>query len=109
MHFLITRYQKSAEQFSKDHKVYWSHLSRLNGLLVILNVSLFFLTELVTTQSYYFTFFSLLSLGFVYLGLLIPIGCINRLWYYLIFLFLEIIGGYFLVASGWYWVSTNRI
>jgi hypothetical protein len=49
----------------------------------ILNVSLFFLTELVTTQGYYYTYFSLLFLGMVQVGLLIPLGWFDRLGYYL--------------------------
>jgi glucan-binding YG repeat protein len=40
-------------------------------------------------------------------GPLIPIGLLNRLWYYLIFVISQTVGVYFLVVSGWYWVSTN--
>ena len=54
--------------FQRDYEGHWGHLSRFNGLAVILNISLFFLTELVTKHSYYYTFYSLLFLGIVYLG-----------------------------------------
>ena len=47
------------ESFSQHYAGYWSHLSRFTNLLIIANISLFFLTELVTKQSYYFTFYSL--------------------------------------------------
>jgi hypothetical protein len=95
--------------FAIDYQAYWGHLSRLTNLLVILNISLFFLTELVTKFSYYFTFYSLMALGLVQCGLLLPLGLLNRLWYYLLFLALEGVGAYFLVVSAWYWVATNRI
>jgi len=77
--------------------------------LIILNISLFFLTELVTRQGYYYTFFSLLCLGVVAIGLLIPLGLVNRLWYYCIFLFAELVAIYFLTASIWFWVGTNKV
>ncbi|MFC1828536.1 hypothetical protein ACFL0O_02870 [Thermodesulfobacteriota bacterium] len=74
-----------------------------------MNISLFFLTELVTRQGYYYTFFSLLCLGIVAFGLLIPLGLVNRFWYYCIFLLAELAAIYFLTASIWFWVVTNKI
>jgi hypothetical protein len=41
-------YQKLNTPFGRDYDNYWGHLSRLTGLLIILNISLFFMTELVT-------------------------------------------------------------
>jgi hypothetical protein len=99
---------KANDIFIRDCKSHWASLSRLNNLLVILNISLFFLTELVTRENYYFTFYSLLCLGLVNLGLLLPLGLLNRLWYYLIFLVFEFIAIYYLVASVVYWVVTSK-
>ena len=99
---------KMHEGFIRDSMNLWANLSRMNNLLIILNISLFFLTELVTKQNYYFTFYSLLFLGLVSLGLLLPLGLLNRLWYYLIFLTLEIFGIYFFVTSVWYWIVTTK-
>jgi hypothetical protein len=99
---------KMALSFLKDYSQLWNNLSRLTNVLIILNISLFFLTELVTVQGYYFTFYSLFCLSMVHVLLLIPLGLLNRLWYYLIALFLEGIGAYFLVTSIWYWVVTSR-
>lgn len=102
-------YQKANQLFAGNNEGHWSHLSRCTNLLVIANISLFFLTELVTEQRYYFTFFSLLFLGIVYIGLLLPLGLMDRLWYYLIFMVSEFIAIYFLVVSAWYWVVTSRV
>lgn len=95
--------------FERDYSQYWARLSDATILLVILNISLFFLTELVTRQNYFYTFFSLFCLGIVQLGILLPLGRHNRLGYYLFFLALEFTGAYFLVSSAWYWVTTNRV
>jgi len=100
---------KAHEAFIRDSGNHWASLSRLNNLLIILNISLFFLTELVTQANYYFTFYSLLFLGLVSLGTLLPLGLLNRLWYYLIFLSLECFGIYFFVTSVWYWVITSKL
>jgi len=100
---------KLSRLFAKDYQVYWANLSRLTNLLVICNISLFFLTELVTSQGYYYTFYSLFFLALVFIGLLIPVGLMNRLWYYLIFITFEVAGIYFLVSSVAYWVSKNRL
>ncbi len=99
---------KANEGFVRDSMNLWASLSRLNNLLIILNISLFFLTELVTKENYYFTLYSLLFLGLVSLGLLLPLGLLNRFWYYLILLSFEFFGIYFFVTSAWYWVVTNK-
>ena len=106
---LQSAWSRAQRRFIRDYENHWSHLSRMTNLMVILNISLFFLTELVTRHSYYYTFFSLLFLGLVQIGLILPLGFLNRLWYYLIFLVAEALGIYFLVVSAWYWIVTNRI
>jgi len=91
--------------FQRHLVIYWGNMSRTNNLMIILNISLFFLTELVTTGVYYYTYYSLVLVVFVKVGLLIPIGLINRLWYYCIFLFAQIIAAYYLIASIIFWVK----
>ncbi len=92
--------------FTADYAVYWSNLSRLNNLLVIVNISMFFLTGLVA-QGYYYTFFSLVFLGLVGIGAIIPTRLIQRLWFYWVFVAMELAAIYFLVASIIYWVSNG--
>jgi hypothetical protein len=92
--------------FDADHINFWSHLSRFNNLLVIMNISMFFLTGLVT-KGYYYTFYSLICLGVVGMGVLVPTRLIRRLWYYWIFLSVQLSGLYFLVASMIYWVKNS--
>ena len=95
--------KKLAADFDRDHVVFWNNLARLNNLLVIMNISMFFLTGLVT-KGYYYTFFSLTSLCIVAIGTIVPTGFIRRLGYYTVFFVLELTGLYFLVASLVYWV-----
>ncbi len=102
-------YKRLSELFAEQMDTYWSSLSLATNLLIILNISLFFVTELVTTQGYYYTFYSLFCLLFVQLGLILPLGMLNRLWYYSIFCFAELIAIYFLVSSVWFWVETNKV
>jgi len=103
---LKERYTKLNHAFDADHMNYWSNLNRVNNLLVIMNISMFFLTGLVA-RGYYFTFYSLICLGVVALGSLIPTTLIRKLWYYWTFLGIELIGLYFLVASILYWVRNG--
>lgn len=102
-------YKSQSEVFAKQKEIYWSSLSHATNLLIILNISLFFVTELVTKHGYYFTYFSLLSLLIVQCGLLLPLGLLGRLWYYCVFLCFEIIAIYFLVSSVWFWVEMNKV
>ncbi len=44
---LKNRIEKLQHAFDTDHVNYWSNLSRINNLLVIMNISMFFLTGLV--------------------------------------------------------------
>ena len=50
--------------FQSNYVTYWNSLSRLTNMLIISNFSLFFLTELVTRDRYYYTH---LSLGFLFI------------------------------------------
>jgi len=71
-----------------------------------MNISMFFLTGLVA-KGYYFTIYSLICLGVVGMGVLVPTRLIRRLWYYWIFLGIELSGLYYLVASIIYWVRNS--
>jgi hypothetical protein len=102
----IKRYSRLEDVFDADHVIFWSNLSRLNNLMVILNISMFFLTGLIA-KGYYFTFYSLVCLCGVGVGILIPTTLIRRLWYYRLFLIVELIGLYFLLTSLIYWVKNG--
>lgn len=101
-------YQGIATCYSRDRSVYITNLARLANVLIVLNISLFFLTELVTLQGYYYTFYSLALLGLVYAGILIPHRWADRLWYYFFLLTLVSVAVYFVVISGWHWIATSR-
>jgi len=105
-HDLIKKWKDS---FERHRGIYWANLSRTTNLLIILNITLFFATELVTKHGYYYTTYSLYLLLFVQIGLLVPISFYNRLWYYCIFLICEILAIYLLVFSIWFWVATNKV
>ncbi|NNG01110.1 MAG: hypothetical protein HKM93_17095 [Desulfobacteraceae bacterium] len=99
-------YDRMDTAFENDHAIYWSHLSRLNTLLVVVNISMFFLTGLVA-KGYYYTFFSLICLGIVGVGILVPTTLIRRLWYYWIFFLVEMVSLYYLVNSIVYWIRNG--
>jgi len=98
-----TIYQKAKETFHVEHVLFWSNLSRLNGLLIILNISMFFLTGLVA-KGYYYTCYSLIGLGLVGIGMLFPTKLVKSLGYYWFFLVVELTAIYFLVVSIVYWI-----
>ena len=93
--------------FRNNYVIYWNNLSRLTNMLIISNFSLFFLTELVTRDRYYYTHLSLGFLFIVHIVLILPLGVLDRLWFYCLSLLLEFISIYFFVVSIWYWVVTN--
>ena len=93
--------------FKSNYVTYWNNLSRLTNMLIISNFSLFFLTELVTRDRYYYTHLSLGSLFIVHIALILPLGLLDRIWYYRLCLLLEFGSLYFFVVSIWYWVVTN--
>lgn len=49
-------------RFSRQYPILWTNLSRLNGSLLLANVSLFFLTRLVVDKGYYYPFYWGLSI-----------------------------------------------
>ena len=75
------RMEKIRHSFDADHAHYWSNLSRINNLLVIMNISMFFLTGLVS-RGYFYTCYSLVCLGAVGMGVLVPTAMIRNLLYY---------------------------
>ena len=95
--------------YEKDYKMYLDHLQHLTHLLILLNISFFFLTELVTKQGYYYTYYSLLCLGIVQIALVLPVGLLQRLWAYCVFLCIECIGAYYFLSSVVYWVTSNKV
>ena len=99
----LSFYHRQDAVFAADHVLLWSNLSRLNGLLIILNISMFFMTGLIN-RGYYYTFYSVAGLSVVGLGMVVPTILIRRLWYYLCFIFVEVLAMYFFVASIVYWV-----
>lgn len=96
-------YLKRQMSFETDYALFWGNLSRLNNLAVVVNISMFFLTGLVA-KGYYYTFFSLICLGVVSVGTIVPTLLVRRLWYFWIFLWVEFVGLYYLVNSVVYWV-----
>ena len=100
------RYSRLDTAFDADHVNFWSNLSRLNSLMVILNISMFFLTGLVA-KGYFYTFYSLVCLSVLGVGAIIPTVLVRRLWYYWAFMGIELLGLYYLVASVVYWVRNG--
>ena len=81
----------------------------LASLLIILNISLFFVSNLVNTAGYFYTYYSLILLGLVEFGMLLPLGCLDRLSYYFMYLVFLIVAGYFLIASVVYWIQMSAL
>jgi len=91
----------------RDHMViFWANLTRLNNLLIILNISVFFLSGLVS-KGYFYTFYSIGCFSIVAFLTILPVTLIERLWYYLFNFLIELVGIYFLVASIVYWVRAG--
>lgn len=104
---MLNQYCEEAKNmFDIEHATYWSNLSRLNNLLVIVNISMFFLTGLVA-KGYFYTCYSLICLGIVGLSAIVPTSLARRIGYYWIFLAIEVLGLYFLVASVLYWIENG--
>lgn len=99
-------YLKIETSFEKHMVIFWANMARLNNLLIILNITLFFLTGLVA-QGYTYTFISIGCFAIVAVLTILPVPFVNRLWFYLLNLTVELIGIYFLVASVIYWVRTG--
>ena len=97
------------EKYREDHVMYQDHLQHMNHIITLLNVSLFFVTELVTKHGYYYTIISLLLLGIVQVALVLPFGLMKTLKGYCLFLVIELIALYFFLSSVTYWIVTNRV
>lgn len=80
-----------------------THLSRTINLLVVLNISLFFLTGAVGSGGYWFPIVSLCVLALAAFLTLLPLGLQNWLPFYLFVLMLCLASGWFLGASIHYW------
>jgi hypothetical protein len=93
--------------FKKDRSVYWSNLESTTNMLILLNFILFFVSRLVITDGYYYTYISIFCLATVKTGLLLPLGQLDNVLYYMISLLFEFIAIYFLAVSIWYWITTN--
>jgi hypothetical protein len=50
-------FKRQRLSFEADYAIFWNNLSRLNNLIVVINISMFFLTGLVA-KGYYYTFFT---------------------------------------------------
>jgi hypothetical protein len=102
-------YARLQDEFVQHMAVLWANLSRLTNVLIIINLSMFFLTGAVTRYGFYYTFYSLFCLGLVAIGLVLPTGLHGRLWYYLVMIVLEGIAIYLVIVSGWYWVKIMKV
>jgi len=99
-------YSKIEMSYERNVVIYWANLSRLNDLMIVLNISMFFLSGLVS-RGYYYTFYSIGCCFLVAVLSIIPLSFINRLWFYLVNLLIEFVGIYFLTASIIYWVRNG--
>jgi len=99
-------YFRIDESFKNYMVIFWANLSRLNNLLIILNITMFFLSGLIA-QGYFYTFYSIGCFAFVAILMILPVPFIGRLWFYLLNLLIEFVGIYFLVASIIYWVRAG--
>lgn len=86
--------------------IYWANLTRLNSLFIILNISMFFLSGLVS-GGYTYTFYSICCFFTVAIVTILPVASVGRLWFYLLNLICEVVGIYFFIASIAYWVNTG--
>ena len=95
------------ECFLKDYDVLWSALSRNSNLLVILNISLFFLTEAVRSGGYYFPLISVGIIAVSILLTLLPLGWHRSMRFYLVNLVLFLAAGTMFVLSVLYWIQNG--
>ena len=96
------------KKYAEQYVVLHGNLSRFTGLLIMLNVTLFFVGGAVIHEGYYYTFYSLGLLAAVEALLIIPHGLFDRLWFYALTLLIAAVALYFFTSSVWYWVSTLR-
>ena len=91
-------YRKLEAAYGRHRTILLGNMSRLNNLMIIVNISMFFLTGLVA-HGYYFTFFSIGCLLLVAVLLILPLPVMDRLGFYLLCLCIDAVGLYFLIAS----------
>ena len=103
---MVSTYSTISSSFKKHLVIFWANLARLNNLLIILNIPLFFLTGLVA-QGYYYTFCSIGCFSVVAILMILPLPVIDRFWFYLMNLIIELAGIYYLAVSVFYWVQTG--
>ena len=94
------------ESYEKYLIVFWSNLSRLNNLFIILKISMFFLSGLVS-RGYTYTFYSISCVFIVAILTILPVSYVGRLWFYLLNLFFVLVGIYFFIASIFFRVATG--
>lgn len=95
--------------FHEQYAVLWPNLSRVLSLLVILNISRFFLTGAVTRGGYYYPVISLAVLAAAELLILLPFGLQARLGCYLLVLGFCLVAAWFLGASIVYWMHAEVV
>ena len=96
-----------ARAFAADCAVYWANLSRLAGLLTMLNVSLFFLHGAVSCGGAYWPLKSLLLLALLHLLLLLPHPGLRRLGVYLAHVATLLAAGAYFAASVVWWLRSG--
>ncbi len=104
----MDRYSRTEEFYRSELTLFCGNLSRLNGLVAVMNISLFFLTGLVA-RGYYFTYISLICVALVGIGLIVPTLRLKDLWYYCIFLLIECVAVLFLISSIVHMVRTTPL
>ncbi len=102
----FTAYNRIDASFQKYLVIYWANLTRLNSLFIILNISMFFLSGLVS-RGYTYTFYSISCFFTVAILTILPVASVGRLWFYLLNLIFEVVGIYFFVVSIAYWVHNG--
>ena len=100
-------WQDCARSFQEDHAIYWGHLSRTAGLLVMLNISLFFLNGALSCGGNYWPVKSLGFLAVAEGAMLWPHNVARRFGYYLALLALWLVAAGFFLASVVYWLRTG--
>lgn len=99
-------YERLNESFEDYMPIFWANFSRLNNLLIILNISMLFLSGLVS-KGYFYTFYSIGCFSLAAIFTILPFPLIGKLWFYFLNLLIELAGIYFLVASIAYWVHSG--
>jgi hypothetical protein len=101
-------YERLNASFGNYMPIFWANFSRLNNLLIIINISMFFLSGLVS-KGYFYTFYSIGCFSLVAILTILPFPFIGKLWFYCLNLLIELAGIYFLVASIVYWVRNGAL